>query len=264
MIDCTVQDGVAELCLTQPPLNEIGSAMLTDLERVLDQLERITPRALILYSGLPRGFCAGADLRELYAAVRGRDASEQLGELSRFLDRIHAVMTRLDNLPMTTVGAIHGVCFGGGFELALTLDVLVADTTARFCFPELRLGLIPGFGGIPRLLREVPNAVVRDLLLTGRSIGAKKAAGLGLVSQQVAKGEALLVARELARQAARFAPQVVATAKSFIKDKSVSSADLAEEKRRFLQLFGDPRVVEALRLFTESEDRMPYLPEAEA
>jgi len=73
---------------------------------------------------------------------------------------------------LVTVAAVHGVVFGGGFELALTCDMIVADRTARFCFPELRLGLIPGFGGIPRLKRDLGNGLVRDLLMTGRSISA--------------------------------------------------------------------------------------------
>jgi enoyl-CoA hydratase/carnithine racemase len=259
MIDWTARDGVVELRLAQPPLNEIGGEMLAQLERFLGDLERLEPRAVLVHSGLERGFCAGADLRELYFVIRERRADEYLAELAGFLERVHRVMDRLDSLPITTVGAIHGVCFGGGFELALTLDVLVADASARFCFPELRLGIIPGFGGIPRLSREVPNAVVRDLILTGRSIGAKKAAALGMVSQVVASGEALFVAREVARQAARFERSVVAVAKSFIK--AVPSAELIEEQRRFLQLFSDPRVLEALRRFVESDDAMPYLPE---
>jgi enoyl-CoA hydratase/carnithine racemase len=153
---------------------------------------------------------------------------------------------------------VHGACFGGGFELALTLDVLVADATARFCFPELRLGIIPGFGGIPRLAREVPNAVVRDLILTGRSMGAKRAAALGLVSQVVARGEAVTVARRTARQAALFEPGVVATAKAFMKP--IPREQLAAEKQRFLKMFARTEVVDALRSFVERDDRMPYLP----
>jgi enoyl-CoA hydratase/carnithine racemase len=89
-------------------------------------------------------------------------------------------MNRLDACPLTTIAAVHGVTFGGGFELALACDLIIADKTARFCFPELRLGLIPGFGGIPRLKRDLGNAVVRDLLLTGRSINATKAQNVGL------------------------------------------------------------------------------------
>jgi enoyl-CoA hydratase/carnithine racemase len=259
MIDWTLQDGVMELCLAHAPCNELGTEVLLQLERFLDDVERTLPRAVLVHSGLARGFCAGADLRELYFAIRERGAESYLGELGGFLDRVHGVMNRLDALPITTVGAIHGVCFGGGFELALALDVLVADPSARFCFPELRLGLIPGFGGIPRLRRELPNALIRDLLLTGRSINATKAADFGLISQLVAPAARLEVAREVARQAARFDSEVVAMAKSFVKP--LPSAELLEEKRRFLQLFSSPRVVDALRRFVESEDAMPYLPQ---
>jgi enoyl-CoA hydratase/carnithine racemase len=258
MIEWSTHQGVLELCLAHGPCNEIGREVLCELERFLDDVERMRPRAVLVYSGLPRGFCAGADLHALYSAIAGRDVHQYIGELSVFLDRIHGVMDRLDALPITTVGAISGVCFGGGFELALALDVLVADAGARFCFPELRLGIIPGFGGIPRLAREVPNAVVRDLILTGRSIGARRAGELGLVSQVVARGEAVSVAREVARQAARFEPAVVASAKAFIKP--LPREALREEKRRFLELFAQPRVVDALRRFVESDDAMPYLP----
>ena len=104
-----------------------------------------------------------------------------------FLERIHRVLNRDRCAPLTTIAAVHGVTFGGGFELALVCDLIIADKMARFCFPELRLGLIPGFGGIPRLKRDLGNAVVRDLLLTGRSFNATKAQQIGLVSQVCAK-----------------------------------------------------------------------------
>jgi len=113
-------------------------------------------------------------------------------------------MNTLDEAPLTTIAAVHGVTFGGGFELALTCDLIVADKMTRFCFPELRLGLIPGFGGIPRLKRDLGNAVVRDLLLTGRSINAIKAQSVGLVSQVTAEGDALRVARSTSAQLKKF------------------------------------------------------------
>src|SRR5208282_630706 len=103
-----------------------------------------------------------------------------------------------------TIAAVHGVCFGGGFELALTCDIIVADKMARFAFPELRLGLIPGFGGIPRLKRDLGNAFIRDLLLTGRSINATRAQAVGLVAQLAAEGEALRIARATAAQIVKF------------------------------------------------------------
>jgi enoyl-CoA hydratase/carnithine racemase len=197
-------------------------------------------------------------LRELHRSIAGRTYVDLQPDLASFLDRIHNVMNHLDALPCTTIGVVHGTCFGGGFELALTMDVIVADTTARFCFPELRLGLIPGFGGIPRLAREVSNAVIRDLLLTGRSLGARRAHELGLVSQLVQRGEALNVARDVAAQSARFAPEVVATAKAFIK--KVPKAELEREKQLFLAMFEDGRVARALAAFDASTEKMPYLP----
>src|ERR1041384_5947342 len=117
-----------------------------------------------------------------------------------FLERIHKVMNAIDASPLTTIAAVSGVTFGGGLEVALVCDLIIADKMARFCFPELRLGLIPGFGGIPRLKRDLGNGIVRDLLLTGRSLNAQKAATVGLVSQLVGEGEALRVARATAAQ----------------------------------------------------------------
>src|SRR5580692_9313012 len=171
-----LSDGVVEVALDRPPANEIGVAMLEDLERLVAALPSLESKAsgLVLHSVQKAGFSAGADLRELYEQARKMEASTAAKGVREFLERIHAVLNRLDASPLTTIAAVHGVCFGGGFELALACDLIVADKMARFCFPELRLGLIPGFGGIPRLKRDVGNAVVRDLLLTGRSINATK------------------------------------------------------------------------------------------
>jgi len=110
-------------------------------------------------------------------------------------------------------------------------------------------------------MREVPNAVVRDLLLTGRSLGARRAHELGLVSQIVRKGEGLNVAREVASQSSRFAPQVVAAAKAFMKPSL--EAELEREKALFVSMFADGRVARALAEFDASTERMPYLPTGE-
>jgi enoyl-CoA hydratase/carnithine racemase len=259
MIDLDFTKGIYRLALKREPLNEIGTSMLSDLEKALDDIDTSKARALIIYSGLDRGFCAGADLRELYSQILAMPESEHLAHMRSFLDRIHKVMDRLDTLAITTIGAIHGVCFGGGFELALTCDLLIADQTARFCFPELRLGIIPCFGGIPRLKRDLPNSVVRDLVLTGRSINAKRAVEIGLISQMVSKGEALSVASRVAEQAMRFDRHAAALAKAFIKP--LPRQELEQEKEHFLTLFQSPFVKTSLRRFVESNDLMPYLPQ---
>jgi len=254
----TLVDGVYELELRAPPVNEIGLPMLEALERALDELDPAQGRALVIYSSLSSGFCAGADLRALYQGMLATpELEERRRRVSDFIDRIHVVMNRLDTLPLTTIAAIHGVCFGGGFELALTCDVLVADKTARFCFPELRLGIVPGFGGIPRLKREVGNGVVRDLLLTGRSMNAKRAQNIGLVSQMVAQGKQLDAARATARQAVRFDRAAAETCKAFIKP--IPYAELEAEKELFKRLSVRPVVLDALKKFVESTDVRPYL-----
>jgi enoyl-CoA hydratase/carnithine racemase len=258
VISLELVEGVYELALCAPPVNEIGLGMLEALERALAKIDPSQGRALLIYSALPSGFCAGADLRALYAGLIAMpDASERQRQVGDFIDRIHAVFKRLDALPLTTVGAIHGVCFGGGFELALTCDVLVADKTARFCFPELRLGIVPGFGGIPRLKREVGNGVVRDLLLTGRSMNAKRAQNIGLVSQMVAQGKHVDAGRATARQATRFDRDAAETCKAFIKP--IPHAELELEKQHFKRLVTRPVVLDALKKFVESTDLRPYL-----
>src|SRR5439155_22299267 len=129
----------------------------------------------------------------------------------------HAVLNWLDEAPFVTLAAVHGVCFGGGLELALVCDVIIADKMARFAFPELRLGLIPGFGGIPRLKRDLGNGFVRDLLLTGRSVNATRAQAVGLVSQLAAEGEPLKLAQSTAAQITKFDAVTRIAAKKFIK-----------------------------------------------
>lgn len=260
-------DGVVELALHREPCNEIGSATLEELERFV---EAFTPtkeglgaagneaRAVIIHSTLKAGFSAGADLRELYQRSQEVGKAKGVAGVRDFLERIHKVMNTIDACPLTTIAAVHGVTFGGGFELALTCDLIIADKLARFCFPELRLGLIPGFGGIPRLKRDLGNAVVRDLLLTGRSLNATRAHEVGLVSQLAAEGEALRVARSTAAQLKKFDRSTSLAAKQFIKP--IPYEELRREIGIFCDLFTRPAVEAGLRKFVESADAMPYLP----
>jgi len=255
-----VLDGAIELVLDRAPCNEIGSATLEELEQFAAALaaRQSEAHALIISSARTEGFCAGADLRELYRRTQGMDLDARLGGLHDFLERIHRVMNAIDAAPMTTIAAVNGLAFGGGFELALTCDLIVADKMARFCFPELRLGLIPGFGGIPRLKRDVGNAVVRDLLLTGRSINATKAQAVGLVSQVTSEGDALRIARATASQLRKFDRATAVAAKRFIKP--IPYDELRQEIEIFCELFTQPAVEAGLRKFVNSTDALPYLP----
>src|ERR1700720_364878 len=201
-----LRDSILELTLDHEPVNEIGTAMLGELEQFVAEFAALAPdtSACIIASARKHGFSAGADLRELYNAAAPLSPKERLGGVRQFLERIHAVLNAIDAAPFVTIAAVHGVCFGGGLELALACDLIIADKMARFAFPELRLGLIPGFGGIPRLKRDLGNGFVRDLLLTGRSVNAARAQSVGLVAQLAGEGESLKLAKSTAAQIAKF------------------------------------------------------------
>src|SRR5690348_12017602 len=254
------RDGIVELTLDREPANEIGTAMLAELEQFVAAfpvLESETA-ACIIHSNRKNGFSAGADLRELYRQAEPLSEAARVTGVRQFLTRIHAVLNALDEAHFVTIAAVHGVCFGGGFVLALACDIIIADKMARFAFPELRLGLIPGFGGIPRLKRDLGNAFVRDLLLTGRSVNASRAQAVGLVAQLAAEGEALKLARSTATQIAKFDGTTRAAAKKFIKP--IPYEELRREVDLYCELFARSTVMAALKKFTESTEAMPYLP----
>jgi len=254
------ENGVVEVGLHRSPCNELGSLSLAELEQFSSGLADFEKNchAIVIHSEMPSGFCAGADLRELQQRTAAMDKSLALAGVRDFLERMHRVLNSLDASPLTTIAALHGVAFGGGLELALACDLIIADKTTRFAFPELRLGLIPGFGGIPRLKRDVGNAVIRDLLLTGRSFNTSKAQQIGLVSQVVAEGESLRAARATAVQVGKFDRHTAATAKQFIKP--IPYDELKQEIDIFCALFSRPAVQDALKKFVESQEAQPYLP----
>ncbi len=254
------RDGIVELTLDHEPANEIGTETLADLEKFAAAIPALATEtaACIISSARREGFSAGADLRELYRAAEPLSQKERLVGVRQFLERIHAMLNAIDAAPFVTIAAVHGICFGGGFELALACDIIIADKMARFAFPELRLGLIPGFGGIPRLKRDLGNAFVRDLLLTGRSVNAARAHAIGLVAQLAAEGEVLKIARSTAAQITKFDANTRAAAKKFIKP--IPHDELRQEIDLFCELFTSAAVIAALKKFVESTDAMPYLP----
>lgn len=253
-------EGVVHLTLDREPANEIGMAMLAELEKFVGALDALAAETsvCIISSAKKHGFSAGADLRELYDGAVSLSGGERVAGVRKFLERIHAVLNAIDGAPFVTIAAVHGICFGGGLELALACDIIIADKMARFAFPELRLGLIPGFGGIPRLKRDLGNAFVRDLLFTGRSVNATRAQAAGLVSQLAAEGEAVNVARSNAGQIKKFDAIARVAAKKFIKP--IPHEELRREIDIFCDLFTRPAVMAALKKFVESTDAMPYLP----
>lgn len=259
------RDGIVEVTLDREPANEIGTVLLGELEQFVAAMKSFEAdtAACIISSAQKRGFSAGADLRELYHGAIALPEKERNAGVRDFVERCHAVANAIDVAPFVTIAAVHGVCFGGGLELALTCDIIIADKMARFAFPELRLGLIPGFGGIPRLKRDLGNGFVRDLLLTGRSVNAARAQAVGLVAQLAGEGEALKVARATASQTTKFDATTRAAAKKFIKP--IPHQELRAEIDLFCELFARPAVLAALKDFVERDkasDPMAYLPKS--
>ncbi len=254
------RDGVVELTLDREPLNEIGTVMLGDLEKFADAIPALARQtsACVITSARPGGFCAGADLKELYEGALPLPQQKRAAGVRKFLKRIHGVLNAIDEAPFVTFAAVHGLCMGGGLELGLVCDQIVADKMARFGFPELRLGLIPGFGGIPRLRRDVGNSFIRDLLFTGRTVKAESAHQAGLVAHLAGEGYALQVARSMATQVTKFDAETRAAAKRFIKP--IPRAELRKEIELFCKLFNRPVVMDSLRRFVETDDPMKHLP----
>jgi len=210
-IAVTVDNGVAELVLARPEaLNAISTQLATELVSATDELRAdAAVRVVLLAADGDRAFCVGADLKE-----RNGMSDEQI-LAQRVVFR--AAFGGMLNLPQPTVAAVHGFALGGGCELALSCDILVADESATLGLPEVSIGLVPGGGGTQLALRRLGPGRAADVVLTGRRIGAEEAASLGLVDRLVPAGSARAAAREIAEQIAKNSPVATRAAKRALR-----------------------------------------------
>ncbi len=211
------QDRVGWITLNRPhTINAINDAVRLELPaalRVFDEDAEV--RVIVLRGAGPRGFCAGADLKEERSAEGPMAAP---GPLDR-----SAWIQSFDRIGKPVIAAIHGYCLGGGLEIALACDLRIASPDAVFALPETKLGLIPGGGGTQRLPRIVGFGKALDLLLTGDQIDAAEAYRCGLVSRMASKAEALLAeAGELATHIATRPP----TAIRFVKEAARAGTEM--------------------------------------
>ncbi len=169
-------DGVAWLLFDREgaSANTLSADLIEELDKVLAELEAQRPAGLVIRSAKKSGFIAGADVNEFRGAADPRTVETEIG-------RAHAVIDRLEALRVPTVAVIHGFCLGGGLEVALACQSRIAIDDARFGFPEVMLGLHPGLGGTARFTQLVNPMQAMTLMLTGRTIDARKAKSLGLV-----------------------------------------------------------------------------------
>ncbi|MCW5702725.1 MAG: 3-hydroxyacyl-CoA dehydrogenase NAD-binding domain-containing protein [Bradyrhizobium sp.] len=169
-------DGVAWLLFDRADssANTLSAEVIEGLDRVLTELETNRPTGLVVRSAKTSGFIAGADVNEFRGAADPKQVEVAIG-------RAHAVIDRLEALRIPTVAVIHGFCLGGGLEVALACQMRIAISDARFGFPEVMLGLHPGLGGTARFTELVNPMQAMTLMLTGRTVDARKAKSLGLV-----------------------------------------------------------------------------------
>ncbi|MBT8047163.1 MAG: 3-hydroxyacyl-CoA dehydrogenase [Xanthomonadales bacterium] len=160
--------------------NSLSQDVLTELAQIVTDLEKNHPRGLVLQSGKNHSFIVGADVRE-FDQVKSTEEAEQ------FIREVHRLFDRVEALPFPTAVIIDGYCLGGGLELALCFDYRVAANieSTRLGFPEVKLGIYPGFGGSARTTRQIGGFQAMQIMLTGRMLRAHQAKGLGLVDQLV-------------------------------------------------------------------------------
>jgi enoyl-CoA hydratase len=201
---------IVTLTLNRPDkLNAIDGPMLDALEQILGEIERDPEIRAVVLTGAGRAFSAGADIKE-WTALPPLVFSRTWGQ------RGHALFDRLAGLRPPVIGALNGITFGGGLELALCADIRIAATVARLGLPEVTIGAIPGWGGTQRLPRLIGAGRAKHMILTGQPVDAARAEAFGLVSE-VALPDALLErAQELARSIAGNAPIAVQAAKRVI------------------------------------------------
>ena len=202
---------VAELVLDRPEAhNAISTALAVELADAAESLAADgSVRAVVLSSSGARSFCVGADLKE--RATFGDD------DLLRQRPHFRRAFASVLHLPVPAFAAVAGLALGGGLELALSCDVVVADETAVLGLPEVTVGLVPGGGGTQLLLRRVGSGRAADLVLTGRKVDAAEAARLGVVDRLVPAGEALAEALALAGLAAAASPVATRNAKRALR-----------------------------------------------
>ena len=204
-------DFVVEVVLDRPrALNALSSAMCEELTGTLHRLAtEADVRAVVISSSGERAFCAGADLKER--------ASFSDDELLAQRPLIRNVFAAVRDLPMPAIAAVQGFALGGGFELALSCDVIVADETAVFGLTEVTVGLVPGGGGTQLLARRIGVGRASDLVLSGRKVEADEAYRLGIADRLVPTGQARETALDLATTMAGNSPLAVRAAKRAVR-----------------------------------------------
>jgi enoyl-CoA hydratase len=237
---------VATLTIDHPPANALSNQVLAEIEEALRQADVDDEvRCVILTGAGEKFFIAGADITEFL-----QTPPDRVGDRTQ---KGQAITLLMERLPKVVIVAVNGYCLGGGCELAMAGDVRIAAENAVFGQPEIKLGIIPGFGGTQRLVRLVGRSRAMELLFSGDQIDAATALELGLVSRVVPADRLLADARATAEKLARSAPLAVAAIKRAVADgldRPIEEA-LRAELREFIAIRGTEDSREGISAFLE-------------
>ncbi len=238
------RDRVGLLRINRPKVrNALNRTVLQELVAALEAFDNDPAIGAIVITGDDQAFAGGADIKEMSEA-----------SAVEMLTRSHIpLFDRVRGIHKPIIAAVSGFCLGGGNELAMTCDMIIASETARFGQPEINLGVIPGAGGTQRLTRTVGKALAMEMVLNNRWLSAQEALQFGLVNRVVPLERYLDEALQLAGEIAARAPLAVRLAKEAINQafESFLSDGLADERRAFYMLFASQDQKEGMRAFVE-------------
>ena len=245
-IRCENQDGIAIVTIDRPEaLNALNSTVITELEQVVAALESDRDVRCLILTGEGRSFVAGADIGEQYPL--DLDGGRRWGQ------RGSALMRRIEKLEFPTIAAVNGFALGGGCELALSCDIILASEKSKFGQPEVGLGITPGFSGTQRLPRRVGIAKAKELIFSGKVIGAAEAEKIGLVNAVYAPEELIPGAIAMAKSFTANAPIAVKYSKACIDRGMQMDIDdgIALENELFAMCYATADQKEGMGAFLE-------------
>jgi enoyl-CoA hydratase/carnithine racemase len=242
LVQLETRGRIAIAWLDHPPANALSPDTVDALRRAWEEVSGSVVRALVIASANPRLFCAGADIKAFTAMD---DASNRA-----YVASTHALLRAFERSSIVTIAAVNGLALGGGCELAMACDLRIAAASARFGQPEIKLGIIPGFGGTQRLARLIGPAKALELNLLGDPIRAQEAEALGLANRVVPDEKLLDTAIALAETLAAQAPLAVEQIKQVSAQADLDEG-IAAEQTAFARVFASEDAREGITAFLE-------------
>ena len=229
-LSVAITDRIATVTLNNPPSNLLNASVLKELDQAFGELEAMDAVRVVVLTASGRFFCPGVDIKELAQLSIAYQGSE-------FSGLGQALLNRIERLDKPVIAAINGTCLGGGLELAMACHIRVAAAGIQLGLPEIKLGLIPGFGGTQRLPRIIGPSKAAELILTGEAITAEEALALGLVNRVVPLADLLKRAQVLAGMITAKGRLAIESALRAIR--TGLDSPLAEGLAREAELFGE-------------------------